>query len=304
MKPTEHSVSPVFPEAAPWSQLAILLLFLLVGTLVGTLIMLGLGEWQGIDVQQALQQIGEDSPASAKNFIRLSTLINHLTTFVLPALLFAWFFYRKQWFRFLRLDRQTAIANVLLGLFFIMATFPLAQWSFQLNKAMPLPEWANTMEDSAAGLVTGLLSMNSVGELLFNLLIIALIPALGEELLFRGVIQQKLAEWTRRPELAVWLAAMLFSAMHLQFQGFLPRLLLGAALGYLLLWTKNIWIPILAHFLNNGLQIVVAYFAEDQLKDLQAEGTSPEIPLATAIFSAIFVLAIGYTIRRYNAERT
>ncbi len=304
MHPNEHTPTPVFPDTSVWTQLAILLLFLLLGNLVGTLLMLGLGELQGIDVQEALRQIGEDSPASAKNFIRTSTLINHLTTFVLPALLFAWFFYRKQWFRFLRLDRQTTLVNVLLGLFFILATFPLAQWSFQLNKAIPLPEWASTIEDSAAGLVTGLLTMNSVGELLFNLLIIALIPALGEELLFRGIIQQKLGAWTHRPELAVWLSATLFSAMHLQFQGFLPRLLLGAALGYLLLWTRNIWIPMLAHFLNNGMQIVVAYFAKDQLNDLQAEATTPDIPFATAIFSAIFVVAIGYTIRRYNAERT
>jgi len=304
MNTTEHTTSPIFPDVSPWTQLAILLLFLIVGNLIGALFMLGLGEWQGINVQEALSQITQENTVGPKNFIRVSTLINHLTTFVIPALLFAWFFYRKKWFTFLRLDRQIAALNIFLGIFFILATFPLAQWFFQLNKSIPLPEWANTIEDSAAGLVSGLLTMNSVGELLFNLLIIALIPALGEELLFRGVIQQKLAEWTRRPELAVWLAATLFSAMHLQFQGFLPRLLLGAALGYLLLWTKNIWIPILAHFFNNGMQIMVAYYAGDRLKGLEAEAGTPEIPFATAIFSAIFVLAIGYTIRRYNAERT
>lgn len=302
MSQQSESVQPIFSETSPLLVVFLLVLCVLTGSLLGAAALYGLGYLQGISVQEALGQINESSPLGLRNFIRTSTLINHLTTFILPAIFFAWFFYRRHWLAFLRLNRTIKLINVILGILFIASSFPLAQWLFQVNKAIPLPDWATTMENSAGGLITGLLRMDTPGELLFNLLIIALIPAIGEELLFRGVIQQKLAYFTRRPELAVWLAAILFSAFHLQFMGFLPRLLLGAVLGYLLFWTGNMWIPILAHFMNNAVQILVAYFLPDQLSNMNVENPQP-IPFTIAVISTIFVLAIGYTIRRYNAPQ-
>jgi len=101
-------------------------------------------------------------------------------------------------------------------------------------------------------------------ELLLNLVVIALLPALGEELIFRGIIQQKLAASWQQPQLAIWATAIIFSSIHLQFQGFFPRVLLGAALGYLFMWTRNLWIPIFAHFVFNASQILVQYFFYQQ----------------------------------------
>jgi hypothetical protein len=101
--------------------------------------------------------------------------------------------------------------------------------------------------------------MTSVCDLFFNLLIIAVLPALGEELLFRGYLQQKMCQWIRKPILAIIITAILFSAIHMQFLAFLPRFALGVVLGYLFYWSGSLWLPIIAHFLNNALVITFAY---------------------------------------------
>jgi membrane protease YdiL (CAAX protease family) len=88
---------------------------------------------------------------------------------------------------------------------------------------------------------------------------IALIPALGEEFLFRGTVQRIFAEWFRSEHLAIWAAALLFSLMHYQFLGLIPRVMLGALFGYLFAWTGSIWVAVLAHFVNNGLAVVYYY---------------------------------------------
>ncbi len=104
---------------------------------------------------------------------------------------------------------------------------------------------------------------------------IALLPALGEELLFRGVAQRLLANWSGNAHVAVWVAAILFSAIHMQFLGFVPRLCMGAALGYLFLWSGNRWYPIIAHFANNAMAVVIVYMQQHGSSQTTLEPTSP-----------------------------
>jgi hypothetical protein len=92
-----------------------------------------------------------------------------------------------------------------------------------------------------------------------NLIIVALLAAVGEELLFRGAMQNIIIEWTKNKHTAVWITAILFSAMHAQFYGFLPRMLLGVVLGYLYIWSGSLWLSMLFHFLNNGLAVLFSY---------------------------------------------
>ena len=101
--------------------------------------------------------------------------------------------------------------------------------------------------------------MNSISSLLINMVMIGVIPAIGEEFLFRGALQKIFSEWTKNKHLGIWISAILFSAMHLQFYGFIPRMLLGALFGYTLLWTGSLWIPIFGHFVNNGTMRPTTY---------------------------------------------
>jgi len=133
---------------------------------------------------------------------------------------------------------------------FILPSLIFLWWTYGKNwkKSVHLskaPSWTNS-------LLAGLL-------LLFNLLTIAVLPAIGEELLFRGIIQTNLEKGFKKPHLAIWLTALIFSFIHFQFQGFIPRVLLGALLGYLFLWSRNLWVPIIAHLIYNASQIFLQY---------------------------------------------
>ncbi len=152
---------------------------------------------------------------------------------------------------------------------FLLTLFalPIANMMGELNSQIHFPDFLKGAEqwmrdsEERAGLVTQkFLQMDHLGDLSINLLLIAVIPALGEELLFRGVLQKQLSKWTGSVHWGIFISAVLFSALHMQFFGFFPRLFLGMLFGYLLVWTGSLWVPILAHLVNNGLAVTASYF--------------------------------------------
>jgi len=124
-----------------------------------------------------------------------------------------------------------------------------------------LEEWMVSAEEQASRLTKLLLSGNSPTDLFWNMLVIAVIPAIGEELLFRGIIQRQFAELAGNKHFGIVLTAFLFSALHMQFFGFFPRFVLGLVLGYLFQWSGNLWMPILAHFFNNALTVFLTWIS-------------------------------------------
>ena len=114
---------------------------------------------------------------------------------------------------------------------------------------------------------------NSTGEFLFAFLIIAILPGIGEELVFRGLLQPQLHRATGNAHIAIWISAILFSAIHMQFFGFVPRVLLGALFGYLYLWSGNLIIPMFAHFMNNGFSVLMLYLHQLGIVDIDIETT-------------------------------
>ncbi|GAC1368197.1 MAG: hypothetical protein NVS3B25_11840 [Hymenobacter sp.] len=121
--------------------------------------------------------------------------------------------------------------------------------------------WARAYEDRAQGLTKFLTQFSSAGRFLVGVVVIALVPAVSEELVFRGVIQKNLVRWFS-PHVGVWLGAALFSAIHFQFFGFVPRLVLGLVLGYLYLWSGNILVSMAAHFTQNAFQLLLLYLSQ------------------------------------------
>ena len=141
-----------------------------------------------------------------------------------------------------------------------------------------LEDWMRTMEEAAKVLTEKFMKVEAIPGLLFNVFMIAVLPTIGEELLFRGVIQRIFTNMTKNYHWGIWIAAFIFSAFHMQFYGFLPRLLLGAMFGYLLVWTGTIWVPILAHFVNNTMGVVGYYLIDKGIisKDIEQWGTGNE----------------------------
>lgn len=122
--------------------------------------------------------------------------------------------------------------------------------------------WARDSENRAGALTKFLTQFSTVGRLVVGVVVIAVVPAVAEELVFRGVIQQNLVRWFGSRHAGVWVAAAIFSAIHFQFFGFVPRFVLGLILGYLYEWSGNILVPMAAHFTNNAFQLVLLYLVQ------------------------------------------
>ncbi|MFT5885630.1 MAG: membrane protease YdiL (CAAX protease family) [Arcticibacterium sp.] len=181
--------------------------------------------------------------------------------------------------------------RVFVIVFLIQLCFmPLSGWFQEMNEGMTFPEsmagleaFFRGMEDSMAQLTEYLTNFDSLPKMFTGLVVIAVIAGIGEELIFRGLIQRKLYKGFGNPHVAIWVAAIIFSAIHMQFYGFLPRIMLGALFGYFYLWTGNIWVPIAAHIFNNGFAVVMFYLSHTGVisTDLEELETFP-IPAVIA----------------------
>ena len=192
-----------------------------------------------------------------------------------PMILYA--FTRHQPMRELGFRKPNSAWLLLIGVVLMFVSLPLTNlltsWNEKMNFGAAfesLEALLQQLEETAGDLTERMLQVDSFGGLLFNLLVIALIPAIGEELTFRGVLQQAL---TRRcnVHVAVFLSAFIFSFIHFQFYGFLPRMFLGLLLGYLFYYSGSLWTSILMHFVNNGAAVVVAYLDYKGLIDVDID---------------------------------
>ncbi len=199
----------------------------------------------------------------------LMQLFSTLVIFLLPALLFSKFV-SDDWKKYLMIEEYIPLNIMGLILISMIVVIPLLNWLAFINKQVVFPEFLKGLEDSLVRmeesnneLVRTMFGDRTIVKLFSNLLLVGVIASIGEEFFFRGVLQNLFNKLTKNPHWIVWVVAVLFSAVHTQFFTFLPRLLLGAYLGYLLLWTKNIWIPVFAHLVNNVIGVLTYYFVTD-----------------------------------------
>lgn len=280
------------------------LIIICAAMLACTFLVFGLNEiiagWWGFESSSsAIEALNENSTSSDRDFVRWSAIVNQLGTFLIPSLIFTILFYKNNWSKYLQITNFPKISNLLLGAMLMIAVLPLVQFSSWINMKVPLPQWAIEMEEMMASLIDNILRVDQPYELWANLFVIAVIPAFCEELLFRGVVQKKLYNWVKSPHVAVWIAAVVFSTIHFQFQGFLPRVLLGAALGYLYLWTGNLWTAIFGHFLNNALTVVSQYLNQTGQIDIDLDNIEDVNWLATLI-SLAAVIFLGKLFLKNN----
>lgn len=150
----------------------------------------------------------------------------------------------------------------LLGICFLVAISPITEWNmnFQFPEFMSeFGNWARVQEDKLMEMTKVLTNFDSPSKFILGLFVVAILPGIGEELVFRGLIQNELWRGSKNIHVAIWVSAFLFSAIHIQFFGFVPRLLLGALFGYLYYWSGNLLIPMVAHFFHNGFTLTMIY---------------------------------------------
>lgn len=189
----------------------------------------------------------------------------------------------------------------LLVFFIIIAFMGVNAIFIEWNQEIDFPDfmrefeiWAQEREEMAAQATKFLTQFDSVSSFLLGFLVIAIIPAIGEELVFRGFLQNYLHKAFSNIHVAIWLSAILFSAIHIQFYGFIPRMLLGALFGYLYYWSGNLWIPIVAHLFHNGFTVVMVYLYQLGTVDYDIETTTDTPWYIVLLFSAITFFLLRY----------
>ncbi|MFD2906191.1 MULTISPECIES: CPBP family intramembrane glutamic endopeptidase [Sphingobacterium] len=226
-------------------------------------------------------------------------LISSVTTFILPA----WILYRSESGIHPYFERINKVSSLqYLFVFAAMLCFiPMMSLLAYWNESMQLPDslqgvqqWMRASEDSAAVMTKQIVEESTWGGLLINLIILAVVPAVGEEMVFRGCLQNIFGRWIWNKHVVIWLVAIIFSAFHMQFFGFIPRMLLGAFFGYLYVWSRNIYLPIFGHFINNASATITAFYYTRKGIPFEEMNNFEQEPiwvyLASLIFTVIFVV--------------
>lgn len=249
----------------------------------------------------------DESNIGLLKFLQLTQSIG---LFIVPSFILAYLFGGNVG-EYLKLNRKPFGISILLAIVIVYSASPLINLVGECNSNFSLPSWLSGLEgwmreseDTAEELTKLFINTNSISGLVFNVFMIGIIPAIGEELLFRGVIQRIFTEWTRNKHIGIWITAILFSALHLQFYGFVPRAILGAMFGYLLIWSGNLWLPILAHFVNNTTAVIAYYFYNKGVIKIDPDtlGTNSEYGIA-AIVSVVVMIVLYFIYYQYEERK-
>jgi len=289
--------------------LLIIAVSLLFSTIFGLLLALpffGLNEL--LNAGNLTQPVDQQSVYMLKYF----QVVNQLGVFIVPAFIYAYLENRKP-ARYLDLDKRPKPGLLFLSVILILASLPAISWMVEINEQMSLPDflkgienWMRSSENQTNRLTELFLDVNTFTGLIINLVIIALLASLGEELLFRGVVLRILYNGIRNVHVAVIVSSILFSALHMQFYGFLPRMVLGIIFGYLFLWTGSLWIPIILHFMFNAITVVAVFLYNRGIisTDVENLGASDSsfIIVGSFIFSILLLMFIN-RMRTTKAEQ-
>ena len=230
------------------------------------------------------------------NYLKLMQFFSGIGIFITPTLLYA--FLIDFDFKFNSISRQ----NIILGIAIIMLITPFIGLLLEWNMTIPLPECISNLHVDNNAIIVAFLKMETIWDLLYTLIVIAVVPAIGEELFFRGYLQKELADWIKNPKISILITALLFSAIHLDFHAFIPRFVLGILLGYLYYWSQSLLLPILAHFVNNAQAVIFSFYLFKLESGSYSFFSEIKISPTLAIFSFFSVVLLLYILHQ-NIKR-
>ena len=293
----------------PFAKIIFVLMLIIVGLMLAVLggLILTMIQYHA-NMAEAVLLISNINDPSSFPLLKELQILQSVLLFIVPAFIAGYLFERSS-SGYFGMKKVPAGSILLMILLIIMVSLPLINWMVSLNEMMKLPaifrgmeQWMKEAEDQAAQITEAFLDVHSIGGFAVNMLMIAVIPAIGEELLFRGLFQRLFGEWFKNIHVAIFLAAFLFGAVHLQFYGLLPRMMLGVLFGYLYLWTGTLWAPIFAHFLNNGAAVFVSYLSNTGVihTDYEKFGSTDNVFLITGsvLFTGVLLYGIFMISRR------
>lgn len=260
----------------------------------------------GFDSILSLPTLGDLENPESLIVLKYFQTVQAIGLFILPPLILA-YLYQGSISKYLYLNKSFQGSSFLMVIVLMVFMMPFINFTAELNSRLSLPnwfsdveQWMRNSEDEAARLTEAFLNVKTIPGLAFNLFMVAFLPAIGEELLFRGVIQKIFTRMTRNHHWGIWISAILFSAMHMQFFGFIPRMVLGAVFGYLLVWSGSMWLPMLGHFLNNAIAVTAMFLVNNGTIGEGVEDYGSTSYYAATI-SLVIIAALLYLIKRENA---
>lgn len=241
--------------------------------------------------------------ANSTPALRIATILQDVIIFILPAIATAMLITRLP-ATFLAIDKTSKYKNYLLTILTMLVSIPAMNFIIEWNASMQFPEsikglenWMRNSENNAAIMVKTLLGQPDIPNLLMSILIVGVLAGLSEELFFRGALQKILLSKPMNIHIAIWVTAFIFSAIHMQFYGFIPRLLLGAFFGYLVVWSGSLWLPIVAHAFNNITTVFVTWLYNKGCIDSDPNQLGASMtPLDTTIAITSVIATIGMII--------
>lgn len=299
-----------FRGMKPFSQLMFALFVIIVCFLAFLVVSLVVAiPFFGVDSMLSIANISDFSDPETIKVLKYFQVVQSIGVFIIPPFILGWLFHGEI-AGYLSLNKSVNFASVLLVLLLSFAASPFINFIGEMNANMHLPDWLSGLEnwmknaeENAAELTEAFLEVDSLGGLLFNIFMVAFLPAIGEELLFRGVIQRIFVNWTKSVHWGIWISAILFSALHMQFYGFVPRMFLGVLFGYLLVWSGSMWLPIIAHFINNAVAVVGMYMIDKKLltPDIEEYGSTSD-SYYMALISIVLITVFMLMIKQQNKE--
>lgn len=241
--------------------------------------------------------------------LKFFQVVQSIGLFLLPPFIIG-FLFSKSSLSYLRVNVSINIITVVAAILIMISAIPFINFMGELNSMLSLPHfmhgveaWMKDSEQTAQKITQAFLNVNTTGGLLLNIFIVAVVPAVSEELLFRGVFQKIFSDWTKNIHIGILISAILFSGFHMQFYGFFPRMVLGLFFGYLLAWSGSIWLPVIAHFVNNAVAVIISYFINMKMigSDVETIGTTEANGFVFVVLSILTVT--GFIAGIYLNER-
>lgn len=283
------------------NQLAIFLFVMGIGIMVSGVLLYVLSRVMQCPVEEM------EYHASA---MRVEAVLSQLMVFLLPSLALAAWVHRVNNAYYLPVNVHVGYANAGMAILLMLVSMPVLSCVVALNEAAVLPQgmhviesWLREQEQTMALRTETLLKASRADVLAVNILVIALLPALCEEVLFRGVLVNWLHRLCGNMHVVIWLSAIVFSACHMQFYGFVPRMLLGAAFGYMVWWTGSLWTSVLAHGMNNAVVVIAAYgYHKGLWSDVYNSTAVSDVRWWAVAASVAATAAVLYLLYAYNRQ--
>lgn len=242
------------------------------------------------------------------NSLRFMQISSQIFTFVLPPIVYA-LLIKENPFKSLGFNKTT-ITWLFLGVAMMYAILPLnsvfAEWNANIKFPDSMTDFERLLQDMqerATEIMERFVNVTSIGGLILNLFMIAGLAALGEELLFRSIIQTSLIKVCKNAHIGIIIASAIFSIIHMEFYGLLPRFVLGMLLGYMYYYSRSIWIPIAMHFANNGTIVFLYYLNNIGTTNIDVESFG-KTNIFVLILSIIAMIALfWFTIKLNKKEK-